>query len=43
MDKVIDNIKNCEVKWDQIEIGIGDNKINPDAKDLIDRFLEPNP
>ena len=42
-DRILDNILNRRIPWDDIEIGYGEDAIRPEAKNIIDRFLDSNP
>lgn len=43
IEQVFDNIIHHRVPWDQIEIGYGESQISPQAFDLINQLLNPNP
>ncbi len=41
LDQVFTNIKNYNILWP--EVGYGEDKITPEAKDLIEKFLTKDP
>ena len=41
LDEVFNNIKQRNIEWP--EIGYGEDQMTPEAKDLIERFLDPDP
>ena len=41
LDEVFSNIKNRTIEWP--DIGYGQDMMFPEAKDIIDKFLDPNP
>lgn len=41
IDDVFNNIKERNIEWP--EIGYGEDKMNPEAKDLIEKLLNPDP
>ena len=43
VEGIFNNILNRRIPWDDIEIGYGEDAVTPEAKNIIDRFLDPNP
>ena len=42
-EQIFDNILKRKIPWDDLEIGYGEDAMTPEAKNIIDRFLDMNP
>ena len=42
-EKIFNNIRNHKIPWDEITIGYDENSVTPEAHDLINKLLDPDP